>query len=199
VARISIGAAEDHPTTVRHYRPPDPEWADAVLLERVRQTLVQENADFNLWWNPNWKHDDLEHPGRWCFVQWLRHTKCWAVVFYFEGPTGEYRPIDPSSVTVLLHRVRACQDDARVLQDRIDNERAERLARQSMEIREALNEIASRGMKVLKGLTRPQLVDKIMAEFDARREQVLAELRVKHAEENREVAKKIINREMFAA
>lgn len=138
--RLSISAAEVHPTQVRHYRPPDPSWADAALLEKVRQTLVQEDPKLNLWWNPGWKSDDPEHPGRWCVMYWLQHQGVWSVVFYHEGPTGEFRPLDPSSIAALLHRLRACQEDAKTLSDRIDRERDARLAAQHKELVEALNE-----------------------------------------------------------
>ncbi len=197
--RLSINAAETHPTTVRHYRPPDPEWADAALLERVRQELVAENARNNLWWNPNWKEDDPKQPGRWAFMQWLERTHCWGVVFYFEGPAGEFRPIDPSSVGVLMHRVRACREDAVSLMKRIDAARRERNERRLAELTELRDEITDRGIKLIKGAYRQELIPKLVHELEVERMMREADIRQKHAEEDAALARDVINREMFAA
>lgn len=204
--RLSINPEEVHPTTLRHYRPPDPEWADTALLEKVRQTLIREDPRLNLWWNPNWKSDDPEHPGRWSIVYWLNRTGCWSVVFYHEGAAGEFRPIDPSSVAVLLHRLRACQEDARTVQDRIDRERDERVNRQHRELVEALNEnfedVRARAFGS-RGIYAPGYIRKRDDRAPGTRprttaQEIQRELRRKHALENEAVAAAARAREMRA-
>lgn len=150
--RISIDAAAEHPTRYRHYRAPDPVWADKALLERIRLKLVSIDPRLNLWWNPNWKDDDREQPGRWAVMYWLERTGCWSVVFYHEGPAGEFRPLGPECIGQLVHRLKACEEDAKVAFDRVERAAKERRELQREKLARALHDHSSDVMQRLFGV-----------------------------------------------
>lgn len=108
------GATAVHPTKVRTYTAPDPQWASRELCEAIRQRLWRMDPRLNLWWNPHWPLTDIPRErGRWAIMYWLNGEQCWSVVFYHEGPTGEYRPLDHDCVEHFIRRLEACDQDAR--------------------------------------------------------------------------------------
>lgn len=137
--RISIEAGQNHPTRNRRFQAPDPPWADHELAERIRQRLWKMDPRLNLWWNPHWKDDDPEHPGRWAIMYWLERQGCWSVVFYHESPDGSYRHLDPDTIDGLVRRLRACDQDAREAQKRVEAEAALRQQRERLSLTADLN------------------------------------------------------------
>jgi hypothetical protein len=89
-----------------NFRPPDPIWAPAGVLERTRRKLAEENWRLSVWWSHcRMAGYDHETPGRWRIVEWMPEQMNWATIFYWEGPEGQYRhPDDADAIIRRVHR-----------------------------------------------------------------------------------------------
>lgn len=130
---------ETHPTRVRTYQAPDPTWASLGLCEKIRQRLWKMDPRLNLWWNPHWPLTDLPRDrGRWAIMYWKDRTREWSVVFYHEGPTGEYRPLDEDCVEHLIRRLEVCMRSASEVLAEIESREKARKQRSALRFEEAM-------------------------------------------------------------
>lgn len=128
-----------HPTRLRTFQQPDPTWASLGLCETIRQRLWKMDPKLNLWWNPHWPHTDRPADrGRWAIMYWLDDQRCWSVVFYHEGPTGEYRPLDVDCIDHLIRRLEVCHQDARETLAEIQARRAETVRLKNLRFDESM-------------------------------------------------------------
>jgi hypothetical protein len=132
------GGAKDR--TFR-YRPKDPYWASAEMVERVLGQLHLYDPYLSLWWEPFCRaHRTPEMPGRWRVVRWMFEAGTWDRVFYWEGESGEYR--DPEPVLPMLERLKRMDVPLAELDRQLDDENDRRSSLRSEEVRAGLREFA---------------------------------------------------------
>lgn len=99
-------APPQHTAEAQNYafRPADPAWAPAALLERCRAGLKAYDPYLDLWWSPMRGFGQLA-PGRWRVVCWMKGQNTWDTVFFWEGLDGKYR--EPA-VDAMVEKIRRC-------------------------------------------------------------------------------------------
>lgn len=102
MTRVSITPPEGHAAHRSFsFKPADPTWAPAELLERVRVALRAYDAHLGLWWSPM-RGMNQWPAGRWRIVCWMPRQGNWDTVLYWETAGGGYR--EPS-VTEMLKKI----------------------------------------------------------------------------------------------
>jgi len=87
-----------------HFRPPDPTWVSAKMLEEVRAALRAFDPYVTIWWSETKRcvsHPEM--PGRWRVMEYLPRKNNWLEAFTWETPSKGYRLPWPASA--IIHKL----------------------------------------------------------------------------------------------
>lgn len=125
-----------HPLRDRRWRPENPTCASEGTIAAVRQALWKLDPRLDVWWY-RWHRSDTPEHGRWAIMYWKERAQEWSVVFFWEGPGGEYRQLSLECTQPILNCLAECEEEADVASRRAAEEKRVANAKDHEEVRQA--------------------------------------------------------------